>query len=155
MTEPHNQVPRAAVSSVLKLGYYFTIYLIGYWLIVRPKLVRSTLVVFDRYYHDLLVDPQRYRYGGPMWLARLVGRLVPKPNLWIVLDAPAEVLQSRKQEVTFEETCRQRKAYLDLARQVPNAAIIDAAKPLDDVVIATSRAILDYMAERTIKRLGV
>jgi hypothetical protein len=27
---------------------------------------KQTLLICDRYYHDLLVDPLRYRYGGPL-----------------------------------------------------------------------------------------
>jgi len=155
VTEPHKNQPRGLAGSSAKLAFLFLAYVSGYWLEIRPKLVRSTLVVFDRYYHDLLVDPRRYRHGGPMLLARLVGVFVPKPDLWIVLDAPAEVLQSRKQEVTFEESRRQKQAYLCLAGRFPNAAIIDASKPLDEVVAATGAAILDYMAKRTARRLGL
>ncbi len=76
-----------------------------------------------------------------MWLARLVGKLVPQPDLWILLDAPAEVLQARKQEVPFEETVRQRQAYLDLVNGFNNSVIIDASQTIDKVITDTNRAI--------------
>lgn len=154
VTNPHAKAPYGQVLSTLKIFYLLADYCGGYILKVRPLLKRSEIVIFDRYYHDLLVDPKRYRYGGPMWLARLVGRLVPKPDLWILLDAPAEVLQSRKQEVPFEETARQRQAYLDLVKGFKNSVVIDASQPLDDVVADTNRAILEFMAKRTEKRLA-
>ncbi len=118
-------------------------------------MVRSTFVVFDRYYHDLLVDPLRYRYGGPMWLARWVGKLIPEPDLWILLDAPAEVLQSRKREVPMNETARQREAYLRLVQGMDNGVVVDASQPLDDVVREVNMRILDLMAARTARRLGL
>ena len=77
-----------------------------------------------------------------------------KPYLWIVLDAPTEALQARKQEVAFE-VARQREAYVDLARQFPNAVMIGTAKPLHDVGAATSEATFDYMAKRAAKQLSV
>lgn len=154
VVDPHGQVPRNMAASVAKVFYLWLDYFLGWWLAVWPKKAHSTLVVFDRYYHDLLVDPKRYRYGGPMWLARWVGKLIPKPDIWILLDAPPEVLQARKQEVPFEETARQREEYLKLVRDMKNGVVIDASQNLNDVVADVNEAILDFMAERTEKRHG-
>lgn len=155
VTEPHAERARGMVTSPAKIGLWWAYYTLGYALVVYPRLVRSTLVLFDRYYHDLLVDPLRYRYGGPMWLARWVGKLIPKPDLWILLDAPAEVLQSRKQEVPANETARQREAYLRLVQGMNNSVVVDASQPLDDVVREVNMRILDLMAARTARRLGL
>ena len=57
-------------------------------------------MLFDRYHGDLLVDPRRYRYGGPMSLARLIVRFMPQPDLVFFLDATPEILLARKQEVS-------------------------------------------------------
>lgn len=154
ITDPHSQAPRGLILSIVKIAYWLGDYVVGWWIKVRPMLARSTLVGFDRYYHDLLVDPRRYRYGGPMWLARLAGRLIPLPDLWIILDAPAEVFQARKQEVPPAETARQRDAYRALAGKLSNAVVVDASQPLDSVVTNASRAILTFMAERTRRRYG-
>ena len=81
--------------------------------------------------------------------------MIPKPDLWILLDAPAEVLQARKQEVSFEETARQRKAYLELVNNLPNAIVVNSAQPLDDVVLDVAKAVLVHMAKRTQRRLGL
>jgi thymidylate kinase len=153
--DPHGQPPRNGLTSILKLIYFLFDYGVGYIVKIYPQLVRSTLVIFDRYYHDLLVDPKRFRYGGPMWLARLLGSLVPKPDLWILLDAPADVLQGRKQEVTFEETLRQREAYLNLITQLPNGYIVDASESIDTVTTRVSEIILDYLSDRTSTRLDL
>jgi thymidylate kinase len=112
-------------------------------------------VLHDRHLVDALVDPKRYRYSGPMWLLRLIWWFVPRPDLIILLDAPPEVLQARKQEVSFEESARQRKAYRSLVGRMVNGHIVDAARPLDEVVRAVNDLILHYLSARVIRRLGL
>jgi len=133
VTDPHGKPPRSPLVSFLKLLYYLLDYNLGYWLKVRPALVRSTLVLFDRYYDDLLVDPRRYRYGGPLWLARWLRRLIPRPDLWLILDVPEEEILRRKQEMPVEEIRRQREAYRRLAMELPNAFLLDGSLPPDEV----------------------
>ena len=146
VVDPHAAPPRGPVASTLKLLYLLCDYGIGYWLGIRPMLSRSTLVLFDRYYHDLLVDPLRYRHGGPLWPARAVARMVPQPDLWVLLDAPPGVLQARKQEVPIDEVHRQRRAYRALAGTLPNSFVIDAARSLDAVVDDVVRCILTRLS---------
>lgn len=152
VTDPHALPPRGLIASVAKIGYWTYAYLIGHLTQVKMLLIRSRLVIFDRYYHDILVDPRRYRYSRPMWLARIAGIFVPKPSLLILLDAPPETLYARKQEVTFDELVRQRHAYLDLVRTMPYGVIVDSSQPLDNVVLEVKHKILAYMAERNSHR---
>ena len=154
VTDPHGKAPRNWLISVMKVTFWLLDYVAGYWRKVWPVRFRNHLVIFDRYYHDLLIDPLRYRYGGPMWLARWIGKLIPKPDLWILLDAPAEVLQARKQEVPLDESARQRNAYLKLVKGMKNGVVIDAAQSLEKVVVDVNAAVLDFVATRTRKRLG-
>ena len=153
VTNPHGKPPRSFFASLFKLGYYLLDYILGYWLKVRPALVKSTLVLFDRYYDDLLVDPRRYRYGGPVWLARFVARFIPKPDLFIFLDLPAEVAHTRKPEIPLEEARKLRERYLELARSLPNARVVDASRPLGEVVAEVESIILYHMAARTEQRI--
>lgn len=91
-------------------------------------------MLFDRYHADLLVDPKRYRYGGPIFLARLASRLMPQPDLVIFLDAEPEVLLSRKQEVSREALEAGRAAYRGIGSSLKGFVEIDAGKTLDHVV---------------------
>ena len=155
-TDPHGQIPRGALMSAAKLLFLWADYLLGYCLRVRPLLVRSTLVVFDRYYQDLLIDARRFRYGGPRWLARLVAKLIPMPDLMLVLDAPAHLLQARKQEVSAQESARQAEAYRAMANSPAlreRAILVDAARPLEQVVHQCVDETLALLAMRTAKRL--
>ena len=152
-TAPHSKTPRGRLSSMAKIVYFVVDYSLGYLCKIRPLLVRSTFVAMDRYYHDLLVDPQRYRYSAGLGLARFSARFIPEPDLWIFLDAPSETLQARKQEVPMAESLRQRDEYLALAAELPNAVVLDAGQPLDSVAAKASAAILEELAHHTAARL--
>jgi thymidylate kinase len=73
----------------------------------------------------------------------------------LLLNAPPEVLWSRKQEVPFEEVVRQQKAYLERARRLKSVVIIDAAQPLETVIQQSLAAIIAHFSQRTMCRLGV
>jgi thymidylate kinase len=153
VTDPHGKPPRGTVVSVLKALSLIVDYWLGYALKIGPAVRRSQLIIFDRYIYDLLVDSKRVRYGGPAWLLELAARIVPHPDLVILLDAPADVLWSRKQEVPFEEVVRQRDGYCRVARRLPFATTINAAQPLADVIHDVEMAIVEHYERRTAARL--
>jgi len=145
--EPHSKPPRSALLSLVKIFVWLLEERCANLLIDD----KNTLLICDRYYHDLLVDPKRYRYGGPRWASALVGRLIPRPDLWVLLDAPTELLQKRKQEVVPEETERQRRLYLSFIKTQRNSVIIDASQALCNVV----RNVEDAVTHLTIERSGI
>lgn len=143
VVDPHGKPPRSALVSVGKI----ILWLAEEWYAALFQDKKGELLICDRYYHDLLIDSRRYRYGGPRWVARLIGALMPRPRLWLLLDAPAEVLQKRKQEVPLEETARQRQAYLNFVQKQRNHAVIDASQALNKVVADTENAITEALRE--------
>jgi thymidylate kinase len=147
--------PRGPLLSLAKLGLWWLDYSAGHLVRIVPGRVRSTLIVFDRYYDDLLVDPRRYRFGGSPGLARMVGRYLPHPDLLIVLDGPPALACARKPGLGLAEAARQRNAYVALARGVRGGHVVDASGPLDEVVARVSEIILDHMSRRTARRLGL
>lgn len=146
-SEPHGQQPRSQLVSLARIAYWFVFYMLGF-VALRLAVARSTLVLYDRHFVDILVDQKRYRYGGPVWLLRLLWQIIPKPDLIILLDAPAEVLQARKQEVPFEVTALQRQAYLELVQTLPNGRIVDASQRPVHVANSIGEIILRYAANR-------
>ncbi len=154
VTAPHSRRPRSSVGSLAKAAYWLLDYSLGYYARIRPALARSTLVLFDRYLLDALVDPTRYRYRGPRWVLRLLWSLIPKPDLVILLDAPTELVRTRKQEVSRAETERQRWAYRKLVEALPTGHIVDAAQPVDRVATAAGTLVLDCLASRTSRYLA-
>jgi thymidylate kinase len=137
--------------SLAALIFVISDWWIGYWTRIVRQRAKLGLVVFDRHLLDVLVDPARYRLGGPSWVARAACRLVPRPDLIVVLDAPASVVRARKQEVSTAESQRQSLAYRRLAADVPGAHLVDATmtpEQVVDAVISIVRRHLDAPRHR-------
>ena len=151
--EPHAKPPRSRIASIAKLLALLPDYWLGYWLATRPQLARSGLVVFDRYFHDFLVDPLRYRDSAPTWVTKFLTRFVTPPEmLFLILDAPEEVILSRKREVSPKELRRQRAAYARLSNNLPNAVLINNCVGLERSISDASRAVVEHLARRFQRR---
>jgi hypothetical protein len=98
------------------------------------------------------IDPNRYRYGGPLWLARILRPLIPDADLTLVLDAPEEVVFSRKQEVAPEEVQRQRQLYAQYGTRTPSGRLVDATASITQVTAESARLILEFLARRFERR---
>jgi thymidylate kinase len=151
--EPHARSTRNMFTSLIKGLFYWADYTIGYWWAIWPNKVRSTLILFDRYFFDLVVDPRRLRYGGPRWISRVLARCIPSPDLTIYLHAPPEILLSRKQEVAASELERQHQEYSVLISKLGNGYKVDASKPLAEVIYNVETIIVDFLEARVSKRL--
>lgn len=147
VTAPHSQPPRGLCLSVGKLLYWLADYWYGYLAVVGPALRHSKLVVFDRYFPDMLVDPCRYRLPQALvGFAQRLAAIIPQPDLYVLLDAPAEVVQHRKQEVAEAESRRQRAAYLRMFESLPCTLIVDATYPINEVAAQVSSAAFVLLA---------
>ena len=84
---------------------------------------KNNLVIFDRYAHDILIDPIRYRYNLNKNLTKFFLKFFPKPDLWIFMINKSEVIWKRKKEVKFNILKRQLKDYLRLKKKYKNSII--------------------------------
>ena len=149
VTEPHAKPVRGTLGSVARLAVFCADFWLGYLLVIGPLLARSGLVIFDRYFHDIMIDNKRYRYGGPLWLPRMLARFVPPPNLlFLVLDADVDVLLSRKREVDPADLGRQRTLYIDFATKAPHAGLINTGSGIEQSLADALRTIALYMGTR-------
>jgi thymidylate kinase len=146
--DPHSKPPRNPLLSILYFGFHLLEFILGSRLRILPVTFRGGLVLIDRYYYDFFVDQRRYRLKVPSLLVRLGYYLIKKPDLVLLLDAPADVLQQRKQEVPLAESQRQRDAYLSLIQRLPNAHVVNAAQSPNRVASDCIQLILDFMAAR-------
>ena len=154
-SQPHLTPPRGLVMSLLKSAFWLGEYVAGYRMKVAPELASGRLVLFDRYLVDALIDPRRYRYGAPRWVLRLVWRLVPKPDLFVFLDAPVDVLRSRKQEVAPEAMQRLRAAYRSFAAKDPRWHIVDVSENVDQALTNVITLLSDAaIAQRALSQAG-
>ncbi len=135
VTQPHAQLPRSMALSCLKLIYMFVHGWLAHLLVTLPCRAAGQLIIFDRYFPDYAVDPRRYRLAhASVGFASLLGRLVPQPDLQFVLDVPAAELHRRKDEVSLAESARQRSEYAARLGARRNTMLVNADRPVDDVV---------------------
>lgn len=153
--KPRDEKPRGTFAVPIKLALFLADYWVGYWARMRPRMTRAGLVVSDRYYDDVLVDPRRYRLRRPYALARALVPWIPRPDLWLVLDAPIEVLKERQQELTDAESTRMRVEYRRVLRGKDNLVVLDASRPEVQVLNQARAALVKHLTQRTAQRLGL
>ena len=141
---PHGLKRRSLATSLIRAGWW-AVYGLSSHAILRWDRIRSRLILNDRHFVDILVDPVRYRYGGPRWLLTLIWRIMPKPDHIILLHGPAEILQARKRELTVEETARQCRDYETLVKPMKNSHIVDATLPFHEVVGIVTDLLLTHV----------
>jgi peptidoglycan/xylan/chitin deacetylase (PgdA/CDA1 family) len=146
---PHARSPSASLGSLVRLAYLC----VDTVLAAVPKLylprVRSTLIVVERGWLDLAVDRKRYRISLPQRTIGSALRLLPRPNLILHLDAPADVICSRTVELERTEVERQLGAWRALAAAHPDRFVtLDAAAPREHVLASALAALDERLALR-------
>lgn len=148
--DPHGSTPSGVLGSLLRLAYYATDYLVGYWLRVRPFVARRPSVwLFDRYAYDMAVDPRRFRIGVSARVASLFTRCVPRPDVIVCLHASAEVIAGRKQELPRAEVERQLRALRDFAGSEPRAVLVSTEGTREEVRDRVLEALCGVFRRRT------
>lgn len=149
---PQGIKKRGFILSLLKLFYLLWVYTKGHLLYVMPKNIRSTLTIYDRFFDDLLVDPLRYRNGTPSWVVKAFRCMIKEPELWLFLDCPTDVIQARKSEVPYEETERQRKAYIKLAQSKKKCLVLNTNRDINNISLDACRFVCKALNQRAIRR---
>ncbi len=142
-TSPHRAKASGALGSTLRASWYGLDCLIGWPLRILPLRRRNALLIFDRYYPELLVDPHRARIRHGSLAVRFWSRIVPKPDTTLVCVASPECILERKQELPADEIARQVEGYETLARSLTGAHLIrtdhSLQESLDQVLCAVYR----------------
>lgn len=97
---PHRSEEKGIVSSFFRLTYYSVDYIVGYWLKVKSKTRITRLVIFDRYYTDIICDSRRSSIYLPFKFLYGFGKcFIPSLKYNILLTAPTEIILKRKSEL--------------------------------------------------------
>ncbi|MCB1330458.1 MAG: hypothetical protein KDK28_13950 [Maritimibacter sp.] len=114
---PHRSRPSGTAGSLARIAYYSIDYIGGYVRSVLPELVHRRVVLFDRYYYDMIADPFRSRISLPLPLLRMIGRILPKPAHAFFIQVDPDEIFRRKQELTHARIVELNHRYEDLARR--------------------------------------
>ena len=109
--------------------------------------IRGNVVLYDRHFLfdscPLPTDTSKHRFtdAAHHWFLR---NLYPRPGLAIFLDAPAELMYARKQEVPIEYLDRERTKLLQKSCYAKKFIAVDSAKPLKEVIATINSLINEH-----------
>jgi hypothetical protein len=141
---PHARAPHGAVLSLGLLGYYWLDFFVGGWLRQRATTRRGGLIVVERGWWDIGIDGRRYRLSVPPAIVRALGRLLPRPDLALVLHGDPRAVALRKGELVTAEVERQNALWRKV-RAGHRQLVLDAAEAEEAVqrrAVAAVRAAL-------------
>lgn len=102
-SDPHRGGKTGKLSSLLRLCYYSIDYIIGYFVKVKSVTRITRVVVFDRYFTDIICDSRRSRiYLSPKFLYWWGKMFIPSLDYNILLTARSETILARKRELDEE-----------------------------------------------------
>jgi len=152
--KPHARSLYGPVLSTALLGYYWVDSIVGGWLAISPTRARTGMVIAQRGWWDIAVDPRRYRLTSPPWLVRALGYFLVKPDLALLLEAPSHAIMQRKTEISRDEIDRQASMWdSTLPTQVPLVRL-DASRPFTEVAAEAREQVLQMLERKAISRLG-
>ena len=142
-SDPHRGGKTGKVSSFLRLFYYSLDYIVGYWIKIKSVTRITRLVIFDRYYTDIICDSRRSRiYLSPKFLYRYGRVFIPSLDYNILLTADTDVILARKQELSIADVEAINKNIDFLASKKGYLKVLNNSSPE-----ATVTSILTYIFE--------
>ncbi len=102
-SNPHRGGKTGRLSSLVRLFYYIFDYIYGYRKIVKPVLFRRGVVIFDRYYTDIVADSKRSRINIPYKVIMSLKFLIPNMKYNFLVYVEPDNILARKQELTKEQ----------------------------------------------------
>ena len=149
VSEPHGEPPYGLPRSLAKIGYYFIDNWAAYLVRLYRSKIETTLIIFDRDFDDIIVDPKRYRLANAsLRLARFLRVFLPKPDITFILDIPPDICHARKPELTLEELERQRGILRKLAASGGRYVTVPAERAPEEVADKVGRGILKKLISR-------
>lgn len=150
---PHRGNKTGMLSSLLRLLYYAIDYIIGYWIKVKSVTRLTRIVVFDRYYTDIICDSRRSRiYLSVKFLYGFGKIFIPSLNYNILLTASPQVILARKVELNAEdiENINQKIDYLTSKKGYYK--VLNERTP-QEAVAEILRIVFDEQHKKNLKRL--
>jgi thymidylate kinase len=118
--KPYNQKKSKFIISLLRLISWLISYKIFFYQNKKKK-----FYIFDRYAHDILIDPLRYKHNLSKNLTKFLLNFFPRPDLWIFLNPPFKTIKSRKLELSNGELRRQTMEYSNFFKKEKNVLTLN------------------------------
>lgn len=134
-------------ASMWKALYLFIDFMLGWRMRVGPFVKSGGWVVFERGWWDHAVDPRRYRLrsGRPFVV---LGRLIPRADLILILEADPATIHARKPQLTTEELARQMAVWHRILPRSQRRVFLDAALPVPVLIQQVEAHVSDLNSRR-------
>lgn len=153
-SDPHRGGKTSKLSSLARLGYYSIDYIAGYFMKVKSKTRITRLVIFDRYFTDIICDSRRSRiYLSPKFLDLWRKLFIPYLDYNILLTASEDTILKRKKELT-RESVRDINAKIDfMAPKKRYLKVLNESTP-DETVTTILNHIFENQHKKNLRRLA-
>lgn len=152
-SNPHRGKKTGKLSSLLRLFYYSVDYIIGYWVKVKAVTRITRIVIFDRYYTDIICDSRRSRiYLDTKFLYRFGKLFIPSLDYNILLTASSQTILARKGELNAEEIESINRKIDYLAGKQGYYKILNEGTP-QEAVTEILRIVFERQHKKNLKRL--
>lgn len=111
---PRQGTNKSGISSLIRFVYYYMDYLLGQYYVYFRYTLRGYTVLYDRYYFDFIIDSRRSNIVLPKGFLKFCYTFIFKPQVNVFLFAPAEVIYSRKQEMSITDISALTTEYKEL-----------------------------------------
>ena len=98
---------RSYLISLICYIYFFFDFFVAGCVNFKSSKVTPAVVIYERYYFDVLIHPQRYQLKNIAWLGRWLSGMLRKPNLAYLLTGTPDIIFNRKPELSVDEISRQ------------------------------------------------
>ena len=151
---PHRAQKTGICSSFLRLLYYSMDYLFGALFKINTLLFRRNVVIFDRYYTDIICDSRRSRIHLPKKFLYWWGRcFIPSLDYNILLTADSDTILRRKHELNREGIDAINRKIDYLAPKPGYYKILNTGTP-QETVAKILTIIFDAQHRKNLRRLG-
>lgn len=152
-SKPHRGGKTSALSSLIRLLYYSADYIIGYFMKVKSMIRITRIVIFDRYYTDIICDSRRSRINlNPKFLHTYGQIFIPSLDYNILLTASSETILARKHELDKEGINTINKKIDYLANKKGYYKVLNESTP-QEAVAKILRIVFEEQHQKNLKRM--
>ena len=127
---------------LFRILYYSFDFMLGYWLRDRIQSARQNLIIYDRCYLDMAVDPLRFGLSSTRGF-NIVQKLLPKPDMVILLHDDPEKIFERKPELSKAEIRAQNNLWFKFISQGQVGAAIEINADPENIAARVVRLLID------------
>ncbi|MFI3321286.1 MAG: hypothetical protein R3Y50_02035 [Rikenellaceae bacterium] len=150
--KPHRAKKKGVVNSFFRLCYYTIDYIFGYLVKIKPHCKITKLIIFDRYYNDIIVDSRRCSiYLNKKFLYWWGIVFIPKMDYNFLITADTDIILKRKSELDREgvERINENMRFLSTKK---GFYMIDNSSTAEAAVIDIFKIILEGQHQRLLTK---